>query len=324
MQLCSIGTKKISVTSNSANKFFCSFFFRFQDETMRGAHSRKNARAAKLLLVLKFSTEIFLSFVVLLCSVVSKLTLVGLTDNLRDIAATLRNKTDVPNPETASRATTLYWQLLLILLAPNCVTVVRCLLFGFIGKSYQTFPFPNLKAVILGLVVTVLEVLAISTLIFLVLSEFSPGVSILLMSGVFITQIFVNLLESDFVKHVFSFSRKSRFVERPADKASPVNYKTCCSVSIKLLAFLLQVTGLIGLVGYWLYTVFIQGANLEFRVVVGLPVALITLSVVWSNRVQKFISRSSMDEVSARYKSSKSLDSFFFFIPDYSLCLGLG
>ena len=116
---------------------------------MRFPRSGKNAQAARLLLVLKYSTEIFLSFVVLLCSIISKLSLVGLTDQLGDIAAVVRNSTDKSvSANMASRAASLYWQLLLILLAPNCVTAFRCLVFGFIGKSYTTFPFPNFRATI--------------------------------------------------------------------------------------------------------------------------------------------------------------------------------
>ena len=116
---------------------------------MRYPRTGKNAQAAKLLLVLKFSTEIFLSFVVLLCSVFSKLTLVGLTNHLGHAAALVRNNTTtISSSDIASEAASLYWQLLLILMIPNCLTIVRCLVFGFIGKSNNNFPFPSTKSTI--------------------------------------------------------------------------------------------------------------------------------------------------------------------------------
>ena len=156
-----------------------------------------------------------------------------------------------------------------------------------------------------GWIVTVVEVLAISTLVFLVLTELSPGIGILVVSGIFITQIFVNVLESDFVSHIFSCSHKSRFMPRPAGKQSPVNCMSCCSASIKLLAFLLQATGLATMVGYWIYTSVAHGSELQYRLVVGLPVSIVALSIAWNRRVQSFISMSSENGVSARYKSSK-------------------
>jgi len=116
---------------------------------MRYPRTGRNAQAAKFLLVLKYSTEIFLSFMVLLCSVFSKLTLVGLTNHLGYTAAIARNNTTTTSSvDAAAEAASLYWQLLLILMIPNCLTVLRCLVFGFIGKSYNNFPFPSTKSTI--------------------------------------------------------------------------------------------------------------------------------------------------------------------------------
>ncbi len=112
---------------------------------MRRPRTGKAVHAARLLLLLKYSTEIFFSFVVLLCSVFSKLSLVGLTNHLGYFSSKNGSAT---SREMASRTASLYWQLLIILLTPNVLTVLRCLVFGFIGKSFATFPFPNLKATI--------------------------------------------------------------------------------------------------------------------------------------------------------------------------------
>ena len=152
---------------------------------------------------------------------------------------------------------------------------------------------------------TTVEVLAISTLIFLVLTELSPGIGILTLSGIFITQIFANVVESDFVKHVLSFSRRSRFMPQPSSKNSPANCKSCFNMSTKLLAFLLQITGLVGVIGYFIYAATLRGSAIRYQLVIGLPVAIIALSITWTKKVQSFISESSVEGVSARYKSSK-------------------
>ena len=63
-------------------------------------------------------------------SVLSKLTLVSLTDKLR--------------AATGNEAVTLYWYLQFILLIPTFITFLRCLVFGVIGS----FPWPKTKAII--------------------------------------------------------------------------------------------------------------------------------------------------------------------------------
>ena len=100
-------------------------------------------------LVFKFIIEIILSFLVLGCSVFSKLSIAGLIDNLKEISNSLLNLNGTnPDTETVSRGVSIYWQLLLILWIPNALTFLRCLFFGTLGKSIQNFPFPSGKALL--------------------------------------------------------------------------------------------------------------------------------------------------------------------------------
>ena len=101
--------------------------------------------SASALMGLKVLSEIILSSLVLLCTVFSKLSLVGLTDDLNDITRLVKNGSG-SDPVTISRAVALYWQFLVILLIPNFITFLRCLLFGCLGKSSQSFPFPTKMA----------------------------------------------------------------------------------------------------------------------------------------------------------------------------------
>lgn len=148
-----------------------------------------------------------------------------------------------------------------------------------------------------------MEVLAISTLLLLVIAEFSPGVSILLFSGVFITQTILNVFDNE--------GYRQKYQKAPLDNPDSQGGRcsgisaACCSVSSKLLAFILQCIGLFGLIGYCVYRTVVLGAAAEYRAMIGMPLAIIVLSVVWSSRCQKYIARSNNSHVSARYKSSK-------------------
>ena len=104
-------------------------------------------RTVSGLMGLKIFSEIFLSCLVLICTVFSKLSLVGLTDDLSEVSRLVTNGSG-SDPSTVARAVALYWQLLLILLIPNFVTFLRCMLFGCLGKSGSSFPFPTKMALI--------------------------------------------------------------------------------------------------------------------------------------------------------------------------------
>lgn len=158
-----------------------------------------------------------------------------------------------------------------------------------------------------GLIASTIEVLAMSTLVFLVIAEFSPGVSILLFSGVFILQTLISAFDSD-----MCCQPKSKYLRAPTEEPGKRGGRctalssSLCIVS-KLLAFVLQVFGVLGLVGYFVYKTIVEGEPLEYRVVVGMPLAILALSVVWSNRCQEFIVGSSIPGVPARYKSGRYL-----------------
>lgn len=109
------------------------------------AASEQQSGSTTVLMALKVFSEISLSCVVLLCTVFSKLSLVGLASHLGDVQRMVNNGSGA-DTATISKGVSLYWQLLLILLVPNCITFLRCLLFGFVGKSGRSFPFPRRSA----------------------------------------------------------------------------------------------------------------------------------------------------------------------------------
>ena len=144
------------------------------------------------------------------------------------------------------------------------------------------------------------------TLVFLVISEFSPGVSILLLSGVFLSQTFIGLFDND-----VCCQNKPMYIRAATEdgyhKRSRLSTFSSgfCSVVSKMLALVLQIAGILGLVGYFAYRTLVFGDPIEYRVVIGMPLAILVLSIVWSNRCQEYITRSSILDVPARYKSGK-------------------
>ena len=106
---------------------------------------------------LKLASGAIFFIVVLSSSVLSKLTLVSLTDSLRYHTWMYQNKSADPTEDDEEAwvsnhrddTVSLYWQLLFILLVPNCLTFLRCLFFGFLGKTKMTYPWPTRKAVLL-------------------------------------------------------------------------------------------------------------------------------------------------------------------------------
>lgn len=98
----------------------------------------------QILLSIKIIIGVILLVVVLGSSVLSKLTLVSLTDRLRYVTV---NSSDIASisSEAHSAAVTLYWYLQFVLIVPSLITFLRCLVVGVIGKTTKSFPWPTLK-----------------------------------------------------------------------------------------------------------------------------------------------------------------------------------
>ena len=103
-----------------------------------------------VLLGLKAIIGIIFFIVFLSSSMFSRITLLSLTNELRNMTmnGTFDHKNRNLTNEEKSEAITVYWQLLIILLVPNLLTLLRCLFFGFLGKTITNFPWPNKLAVL--------------------------------------------------------------------------------------------------------------------------------------------------------------------------------
>lgn len=192
-----------------------------------------------------------------------------------------------------------------------------------------------------GLLSSMVEVLAMCTLVFLVLPELSPGVAILALNGVFFIQIIIDVRSSFRAKQCSTEEcnvrrNTSRNGYNPVGQADSPEHQPFfnqvdtgrnkhlmkflrhlqCILEyhvVKVIAGVLQFVGVAGLIGYWIYVVKSGKSagkqSVYLHPLIGLPFVLLALSTIWSNRFQEAIAESNVrkegKKVSARYKSSK-------------------
>jgi hypothetical protein len=117
--------------------------------------SKEFGRNTGILLGLKLGIGGVLFILVFISNILSKMTLVYLTESLRYHTWVYQNKTiseeerENWKSQHGDDTVSLYWQLLLILLVPNCLTFLRCLFFGVLGKTRVTYPWPTSLALCL-------------------------------------------------------------------------------------------------------------------------------------------------------------------------------
>ena len=121
------------------------------DESGSDVEMSKGTR--RVLYALKFFIGMLLFVLVLACSMFSKLTLVSITDQLRNVTAWNITASGTRDPDeiraNRSRATRLYWQLFFIMVLPNVLTFARSFVFGVFGKTKKSFPWPMPSAILL-------------------------------------------------------------------------------------------------------------------------------------------------------------------------------
>ena len=155
-----------------------------------------------------------------------------------------------------------------------------------------------------------------TTLVYLVLPEISPGAGILLLCGVFFFQIIVDICYTQnwfWCQHDGCF-RAQRGHDFPnLHQRSKVEYVVCTVQLIlenrvmKILALVLQISGIFGFIGVWVINMKHRGYNV-IRPMVVYPLGIIILSVLWSTWFQEKIATPYGKEPqknTARYKSSK-------------------
>ena len=182
-----------------------------------------------------------------------------------------------------------------------------------------------------------------STLLFLVLTELSPGVAILVLNGVFLIQTAIDVYSSfrnrkkclsdscnghrhgDYTEMNDHAEEKELLVDDLEQGQGQEQGRFMAFLSrlqcvlehyvVKVVALLLQLGGLVGLIAFWAVKVLTAEnlpakKNVYMKPLIGLPLVLLSLSFIWSNRFQEAIAKPNLKlnkdkKVTARYKSSE-------------------
>lgn len=166
-----------------------------------------------------------------------------------------------------------------------------------------------------------------TTFVYLVLPEVSPGVGILLLCGVFIFQICIDIVKTP----NWYWGQRQGYCARAGERNGYDNMAAgnrqnlrcwvvmryfVCIVQVlfenkiaKVIALLLQIIGIFGFIGMWVINLKPLNYNMT-RPMVGYPLAILVLSVIWSNFYQDKIAeahkpRRNQDDITARFKSGK-------------------
>ena len=158
-----------------------------------------------------------------------------------------------------------------------------------------------------------------TTFVYLVLPELSPGAGILILCGVFFFQIVVDIYYTQYwiwCQHdgCCRAPREQRgFDHLHPQRKSKMEYFVCIvqllleNRAMKVIALLLQTLGIFGFIGLWVHNMRRHGYN-TIRPMVGYPLGIFFLSIVWSSWFQEKIAtphRREQRRNTARYKSSK-------------------
>ena len=167
-----------------------------------------------------------------------------------------------------------------------------------------------------GIIGSIMEVVVMTTFVYLVLPEISPGAGIFLLCGVFFFQIIVDFCYTQkwfWCQHDGCYCAQRGHDFSHLCRRSKVENVVCIVQLIlenrvmKILALVLQISGIFGFIGVWVIHMKYRGYNI-IRPMVGYPLGIIILSVLWSTWFQEKITTPHGKEPqnnTARYKSSK-------------------
>lgn len=184
---------------------------------------------------------------------------------------------------------------------------------------------PPLSLPAQGVLLSIVEVTAMSIFVFLALGNLPPHVSLFLLNGVFIAQTAIDAVRTPFrlpnnCRGCSYNSLEDQSPHNPTTKFEVYKLKLksffCTLLEnklVKVLAFLGQIGGIVGLAVYLGTKGDLDGdadTTLYIRPIVAFLVVLLVLSVAWSDKVQIWITKA-RNKVgwsdNARYKSSKLL-----------------
>ena len=154
--------------------------------------------------------------------------------------------------------------------------------------------------------------LALTIFVYLILPEVTSGAGILLLSGVFIAQIAMDIYYTPIPCYFGSHSQKCSCLRRQQKgyhrtyndlQPSPLVSHSVRSKAgiiienkiVKVLAFLLQVMGIFGFSALW-NELPKDTKYKSFWPIIGFPVVIIMLSIIWTDSFQEYIAQPKLYE----------------------------
>ena len=107
-------------------------------------HDSKRNGEMWILRITKYTAISLVVFCALIGTIVNKVTLVSITGRMHN----LYNSTGT-SLQKEKNGSKLYIELVMIMVIPDFVSFFRCLIWGVIGKTTETFPWPTWKSVLL-------------------------------------------------------------------------------------------------------------------------------------------------------------------------------
>eukprot|EP00731_Ephydatia_muelleri_P038159 Em0668g2a len=259
------------------------------------ADTRSTQCKTLCLIAIKVLVRVLLFSIVVTCTVFSKLSLISLVSRLNKTIDDIRRTND-SEATLHDRAAGFFWQLLFIILIPQFVTLFRALLFGVCGKQSRLFPWPTLRAILMGAVASAFEVVAMTTVVFYVLPRLHSIVAILALGGVFGAQAILDCLEwcPCCVRKGYHKLHNTNGNINFNENEDQTNCLTedCAEGKTgawnkfsRIIAMFLQFVSVILLS---IYASLLQsGPKDQFLVGFAMTLSLLSLSVVWSSKVQQ-------------------------------------
>ena len=140
--------------------------------------------------------------------------------------------------------------------------------------------------------------------VYLILPEVSSGTGILLLSGVFVAQIAMDIYNTPILYFgpchqkcscLKGHQKEYRRIYSPVTVHQP--HSMCSKAGIilenkivKVFAFLLQLTGIIGFSALW-SKLSMDTHYKSFWAIIGYPIVIIVLSIIWTNLFQEYIAQ---------------------------------
>ena len=118
----------------------------------KDVHNSKRNRQLWILRIAKFAAVSFVVLCATIGTTVNKVTLVSITGRMHSLSRNFyncNNASELSMEDKGQIGSICFFELVAIMIIPNFVSFVRCLIWGVAGKTTDTFPWPTWKSILL-------------------------------------------------------------------------------------------------------------------------------------------------------------------------------